>query len=74
MLPETAILGGFALAIYHFISEITDCTQRQKIPAHARLVPGRRCFLPAPCCAMFSTKIDSRDGEMISIANFSLWL
>ena len=30
MLPEAAIPGGFALAIDHFISKMTDCTQQQK--------------------------------------------
>jgi len=44
MLPETAILGGFALAIYHFISEITDCTQQQKIGSPADLSPADALF------------------------------
>ena len=30
LLPETALPGGFSLVINHFISEMTDCTQRQK--------------------------------------------
>ena len=29
MLPKTALPGGFALVIGHFISEITDCTQQK---------------------------------------------
>ncbi len=41
-LPSMAISP---LGIDHFINEITDCTQQQKIPAHARPVPGRRRFL-----------------------------
>ena len=44
LLPETALPGGFSPVINHVISEIADCTQRQKtevptapfpaVPAH----------------------------------------
>ena len=30
MLPKIALRGNFLLVIDHFISEIADCTQRQK--------------------------------------------
>ena len=44
-LPETAIPGGFALVIDHFISEMTDCTQQQKNAFFRRPFPVR--FPPA---------------------------
>ena len=41
MLPKIALRGNFLLVIDHFISEITDCTQRQKTASPASPFPGR---------------------------------
>ena len=60
MLPKTALPGGFALVIGHFISEITDCTQQQKtgplpVPFPAAAFP----FAPVGCpSTMAFIKID----------------
>ena len=45
MLPKIALRGNFLLVIDHFISEIADCTQRQKtVPTPAPFPP------PNPFC------------------------
>ena len=41
MLPKIALRGNFLLVIDHFISEITDCTQRQKTASPTRPFPVR---------------------------------
>ena len=55
-LPSMAISPW---AFDYFISEMTDCTQQQKTPPQARLVPGRRRFLPLFCSTIsHSVKIN----------------
>ena len=44
MLPKIALRGNFLLVIDHFISEMTDCTQQQKIP----LPPAPVSAAPVP--------------------------
>lgn len=47
--PNLMTLPSMAISPWvfdYFISEMTDCTQQQKIPSQARLVPGCRRFLP----------------------------
>ncbi len=43
-----AILGGLTLVIDHFISEITDCTQRQKTAPTPTLFPAPRLVCLGP--------------------------
>ena len=66
MLPKTALPGGFALVIGHFISEITDCTQQQKTgPLPAPFPAAAFPFAPVGCpSTMAFIKIDfcGKDG------------
>ena len=42
MLPKIALRGNFLLVIDHFISEIADCTQRQKTASTPAPFPPTR--------------------------------
>ncbi len=48
MLPKIALRGNFLLVIDHFISEITDCTQRQKTAPTPTLFPAPRLVCLGP--------------------------
>ena len=59
LLPKIALRGNFSLVIDHFISEMTDCTQRRKTePCQPRFQLPRLRFALS---GMALRKIDLRE-------------